>query len=190
MAIAYWLGTYLVHSTVLLGLAWVCDRFRLLRSPARREQAWRAALAGSLLTATLQTGGLTGPTLRLDLLSFRTTSAKPAPVAEARAERLLAGGGPERLLQEVEAAAGAHSRAAYLGAPLGKTERDAARFHHALESAGKIESSFGKRTVLGAIAKCVVGDAALQRRYREIARGMSEFERGQALTALDDAMPS
>jgi hypothetical protein len=33
----------------------------------------------------------------------------------------------------------------------------------------------------------VVADPSLHRRYREVAREMGEFERGQALRALDDA---
>ena len=53
-----WLGTWLLHSTLLYGGAWALERARLLRSPAAREHAWRAALLGSLLTSTLQLSGL------------------------------------------------------------------------------------------------------------------------------------
>ncbi len=49
-----WLLTYALHSTLLLGLAWLLTR-RLVESPARREQLWKAALVGGLVTATLQT---------------------------------------------------------------------------------------------------------------------------------------
>lgn len=49
-----WLATYLIHSTVLLGLAWGVDR--LLRGrPHWQEPIWKVALVGGLLTATVQT---------------------------------------------------------------------------------------------------------------------------------------
>lgn len=48
------LGTYLVHSTLLLGLAWLlADRITDLRA---REWVWRAALLGGLATTGLQLG--------------------------------------------------------------------------------------------------------------------------------------
>lgn len=49
-----WLLTYALHSTLLLGLAWLLTR-RLVETPARREQLWKAALVGGLVTTTLQT---------------------------------------------------------------------------------------------------------------------------------------
>ena len=49
-----WLLTYTLHSTLLLGLAWLLTR-RLVETPARREQLWKAALVGGLVTTTLQT---------------------------------------------------------------------------------------------------------------------------------------
>jgi len=48
-----WLGTYLVHSTILLGLAALITR-RELRARTT-EWIWKSALVGSLVTATLQT---------------------------------------------------------------------------------------------------------------------------------------
>ena len=48
-----WLGTYLVHSTILLGLAALLTR-RELRARTV-EWIWKSALVGSLATATLQT---------------------------------------------------------------------------------------------------------------------------------------
>ena len=38
-----------------------------------------------------------------------------------------------------------------------------------------------------ALARRVVTDAELSRRYRDVASTMSAYERGEALTALDDA---
>lgn len=57
-----WLGTYLLHSTLLLGAAWGASRLLRRRSaavPGRlalEEGLWKAALVGGLLTASLQTG--------------------------------------------------------------------------------------------------------------------------------------
>ena len=53
-----WLLTYLIHSTLLLSLAWlVTSRVRGgVRALALRDMVWKAALVGGLATATLQTG--------------------------------------------------------------------------------------------------------------------------------------
>jgi len=55
-----WLGTYLIHSTLLLGTVWVLSRL-LRRTPsgaslALEEALWKAALVGGILTASLQVG--------------------------------------------------------------------------------------------------------------------------------------
>ena len=57
----------------------------------------------------------------------------------------------------------------------------------ALDAAAELGSDFEKRTVLEILAKSVAASPDLHRRYRDVARGMSDFERGQALRALDDA---
>ncbi len=49
-----WALTYVLHSTLLLGLAALVTH-RLVRSDAWREILWRGALLGSVLTATLAT---------------------------------------------------------------------------------------------------------------------------------------
>ncbi len=52
-ALTAWLLTYALHSTVLLGAAWLATR--LLRpSPARRDLLWKAAMIGGIVTATWQ----------------------------------------------------------------------------------------------------------------------------------------
>jgi len=56
-----WLLTYLIHSTLLLGGAWLVTR-RLVQSAAARDMAWKAALVGGLLSTTVQSG-LGGPQL-------------------------------------------------------------------------------------------------------------------------------
>ena len=81
-----WLLTYALHSTLLLGLAWLLTR-RLVESPARREQLWKAALVGGLVTATLQTAlpyepvsGVMSLARRAGVASATDQSAPGAPV--------------------------------------------------------------------------------------------------------------
>jgi beta-lactamase regulating signal transducer with metallopeptidase domain len=54
--ITTWLLTYLAHSTILLGVAWLIARFMGDRRLALQEVLLRTALVGGLLTATLQVG--------------------------------------------------------------------------------------------------------------------------------------
>jgi beta-lactamase regulating signal transducer with metallopeptidase domain len=56
VTIASWLLTYLVHSTVLLGAAWLVSRHLGDRRLALQETLLRTALIGGLLTTTLQIG--------------------------------------------------------------------------------------------------------------------------------------
>ena len=48
-----WLLTYLIHSTVLLGIAWLVTRRRRLE-PAASELLWKVALLAPLITGTIQ----------------------------------------------------------------------------------------------------------------------------------------
>jgi len=48
-----WLLTYLIHSTVLLGVAWLVTRRRRLE-PAAVEVLWKVALVAGLVTGTIQ----------------------------------------------------------------------------------------------------------------------------------------
>jgi hypothetical protein len=67
-----WLLTYAVHSSLLLGLAWLCTRY--VRPYRLKEILWKTALIGGLLTATLQfTLGINPLTGRFDLLSNAST---------------------------------------------------------------------------------------------------------------------
>jgi len=54
--ITSWLLTYLVHSTILLGAAWLASRILADRRLAFQETLLRTALVGGLLTTTLQVG--------------------------------------------------------------------------------------------------------------------------------------
>jgi len=68
-ALFTWLLTYAIHSTLLLGIAWlVTRRFRL--EPAASDLLWKVALLASLVTGTIQS--------RLEL---RTPAAMTLPAA-------------------------------------------------------------------------------------------------------------
>lgn len=54
--ITSWLLTYLVHSTILLGAAWLTSRILADRRLALQETLLRTVLIGGLLTTTLQVG--------------------------------------------------------------------------------------------------------------------------------------
>ncbi|MEP7011124.1 MAG: M56 family metallopeptidase [Acidobacteriota bacterium] len=86
-----WLATYLLHSTILLGLAWGISRQLRGRHPLGEQTIWRAALFGSILTATMQIatgwqplGGAfsfpTGPALAA---APAAVQSEPAPSVDA-----------------------------------------------------------------------------------------------------------
>src|SRR5256885_9670163 len=68
-----WLLTYLIHSTALLGLAWLVTRRRRLE-PAASDLIWKVALLSGLVTGTIQS--------RLDLA---TPGAVTLPAAASPA---------------------------------------------------------------------------------------------------------
>ncbi|MGD2114704.1 MAG: M56 family metallopeptidase, partial [Acidobacteriota bacterium] len=80
-----WLGTYLVHSTILLGAVWAVSRWLRRRGPetasAVEERLWKTALVGGLITATLQVGLAFVPGPRLPLFSGLAATDAPAPAA-------------------------------------------------------------------------------------------------------------
>src|SRR5256714_998277 len=69
-----WLLTYLIHSSALLGLAWLVTRRRRLE-PAASDLIWKVALLAGLVTGTIQS--------RLDLATpgavTLPAAASPAP---------------------------------------------------------------------------------------------------------------
>lgn len=71
-AVLLWPLAYLVHSTVLLGAAWMASRW--VRHPALAEALWRCAFFGAFVTASLQ------PLAQL-LPSRAPTPTPPARVA-------------------------------------------------------------------------------------------------------------
>ncbi len=96
-AIGSWLLTYAVHSSLLLGLAWVGHRW--LVRPAVREALWKTALVGGLATATLQPTGFGTGTATL---SVGAPTAPPAAVDRGSPGLLSR----ERSPQPLEGAAG------------------------------------------------------------------------------------
>ena len=70
LTVSAWLLTYLIHSTVLLGAAWLVTRRGRLQ-PAATDLLWKVALIAPLITGTLQSG-----------LDLRSPAAVHLPVAE------------------------------------------------------------------------------------------------------------
>ncbi|HSS78332.1 MAG TPA: M56 family metallopeptidase [Thermoanaerobaculia bacterium] len=76
-----WLLTYLLHSTLLLGLAWLASKPLARWSVAAEETMWRLALVGALLTASLQLAAGWEPA------AGRWRLAEASPAASATMER-------------------------------------------------------------------------------------------------------
>lgn len=110
LQMASWIVHYLLHSTLLLGAAWLIDRVALVRSPVIREHLWRAALVGALVTATAQSAGLVeaGPRalLNVDPAPLLATAPPSTLVSqENRSSMLTKGGAPsDRTVDGVAAA--------------------------------------------------------------------------------------
>lgn len=80
-ALAAWLATYALHSTLLLGVTLLVSR--RLPGDAWRDLLWKAALFGGLLTASVQVGAGYAPAAgRLALAEARATSPATSPAAE------------------------------------------------------------------------------------------------------------
>src|SRR3954465_10033159 len=70
-----WMLTYLLHSTLLLGLAWAASKPLSRWSVAAEETVWKLALVGAIVTASLQlAAGWQAPAGRWNL-------AAPSPAA-------------------------------------------------------------------------------------------------------------
>jgi beta-lactamase regulating signal transducer with metallopeptidase domain len=86
-----WAITYLLHSTLLLSLAWLASRRLARRSVKAEEVVWRVALVGGLLTASIQLAAGFEPLAGRLLLPETAAVSAPAPIP-VRAEL----GAPER----------------------------------------------------------------------------------------------
>jgi beta-lactamase regulating signal transducer with metallopeptidase domain len=79
-----WLLTYLLHSSILLGLAWLLEQTGQLSHPRFAENVWRVALCGGLVTASLQMllhSQLTSTAPHASMF-FWQTCVLPAPLNE------------------------------------------------------------------------------------------------------------
>src|SRR5213083_1467634 len=81
-----WLLTYLIHSTVLLGVAWLVTQRRRLE-PATSDLLWKVALLASLVTGTIQSRLelATPAAVRLPVATVPQTAPlnqPPAPVSD------------------------------------------------------------------------------------------------------------
>lgn len=103
-----WLMTYLLHGTLLLGLAWLVSKPLSRWSLAAEETVWKLALVGALFTATLQLAAgwepvagrwgladLAAPAAQMEEAVIPVPSvAPPAPV---RVRPVAAAAAPSRL---------------------------------------------------------------------------------------------
>lgn len=88
---AGWLLTYLLHSSALLGLAWVVDRWSRVGGDARlRSWLWRTALVGGVLTATVASLGWSPSAVELNVTEAEKAVLElPASGGEASARLTL-----------------------------------------------------------------------------------------------------
>lgn len=93
-----WALTYLLHSTVLLGGAWLLQRVRAIRDPATLNLLWRAAALGGLVSATSVTLlELSGPARAPAYASLEVRAVERAEGAPAEADPASVSGAPLRL---------------------------------------------------------------------------------------------
>ena len=90
---ASWLLTYLVHSTIILGLAWVVTS-RARVSVGVRDVIWKFALLGGIATASVQTAVSREPLGGQLLLAPRTGSTGPTVRVTIQGDAV---GGPSHL---------------------------------------------------------------------------------------------
>src|SRR5437016_105805 len=86
MTMFAWLLTYLIHSTVLLGLVWLVTRGRRLE-PAVSELLWKVALLSGLVTGTIQARLQLSPSAAVTLPAASLPS--PSPASDAGHESAL-----------------------------------------------------------------------------------------------------
>ena len=82
-----WLGTYLVHSSLLLGAVALLARKRLRNQPRLLERTWKVAVLGGIVTASVQVAVVSDPFLGSlsvhSLVAQDTQSLDDANVPEA-----------------------------------------------------------------------------------------------------------
>jgi beta-lactamase regulating signal transducer with metallopeptidase domain len=84
-----WLLTYLLHSTMLLGGAWLLSAARVVRSAVAKDALWKVCLIGGIVTATVQSalpGASLGGRLWLPGVAAAHAAGPDAAAASAIAE--------------------------------------------------------------------------------------------------------
>ena len=110
--------------------------------------------------------------------------------ARARVARLLAAGGPARVLEEVDRTGNDHAKAVYIGELLGSARLEADDVARALSSAARIESDFELRTALTRALETQSLDGPRSAQLLEAAEGLgSDFERAQLLVDAAGRLP-
>nr|WP_246387667.1 M56 family metallopeptidase [Chiayiivirga flava] len=105
--------------------------------------------------------------------------------AQARGTRLLAAGGPDALLDEIDKIASDHARRRYLDVLFGNARLDDAQLDRAVAQAATIESDFELRHALqAAFTTQTLSDAALAALLRAGSAIESDFESAELLVAL------
>jgi Zn-dependent protease with chaperone function len=111
--------------------------------------------------------------------------------ADARVARLLAKGGPDLVLAEVDLASSDHAKGAYLGRLLGTTTLEAAQLDRALASAARIDSAYELRRALEGAFRTQKLDGARWTRLLETARQIdSDYELAELLIPVAGRMPA
>ncbi|WP_416831492.1 MAG: M56 family metallopeptidase [Erythrobacter sp.] len=96
--ILLWLGTYTLHSTLILGGIWLLGRWRGDAYPAFMSVLWRTGMLAAILTASLQMSGLAKP----------LTGSLPVSIAEqSNPEGVMGGETGDRLPNSAEGIEGA-----------------------------------------------------------------------------------
>ena len=90
-----WLLTYLIHSTALLGIAWLVTRGRRLE-PAAADLLWKVALLAPLITGTIQSRFelATPAAVRLPVATVPQSDPVSGPAAQTTEAPLTPGSRP------------------------------------------------------------------------------------------------
>ena len=189
--------TFVLHASLLLGAAWLAERFGWLRHPGVAELAWRIALFGALVSTGLQFAPLPAvPELPADTFAAVRTDASRLPLAAPPAQLPP----PRRANAAALDAPASPARPPVGDAPAAKAVADAPRFNarsrlepldlRALRlpswSAGALLALWALVTGVAALrlfsqllalrrlrreSGVLAADAAPQRHARELARG-------------------
>ena len=88
LAVGFWMATYAIHSTLLLGAAWLFAKRIAPTAYRAQERWWKGALIGGLITATLHSAsGVTPLTGRMELAFENQRDEQPAITREAEVAR-------------------------------------------------------------------------------------------------------